>query len=402
MTWRRQPPVLSPISFRAVVDGMSAAIGLVRDANADVVTVLRERYNARDALLTDSGTSALILVLREILPTGGTVAYPAYGCIDLTTAAIGAGVKVRLYDTDPRTLSADLDSVRRVIERGVDAIVVAHLYGYPADVIGVQRLAAEMGIPVIEDAAQCAGGTLHGSRLGALADVSILSFGRGKGTTAGSGGAALVRNSALAAWAKRVRTELGAPPRGGIAPFALAAQRLLSHPLLYRFPASIPALQLGEMVYHPPHSPRSMATTNAAVLRSTLALEKLDVSSRRARAKNLLSSISEARDLVAVHPIAGGESGFLRLALLDSIGAREAQPDLGALRGYPMTLDQHTQLRGILLPGERAGNGSEFLRDRLFTVPTHSHVGQADLVRLRAWLVGFSSAAGAFAHAFLL
>lgn len=400
VSWRKQPPVLSPVSSRAILEGMRAAVGLLPETREDATAVLKQRYNARDALLTDSGTSALILALREILPPGGTVAYPAYACIDLTTAAIGAGIRVRLYDVDPATLSPDLDSVRRVIERGVDGIVVAHLCGYPADVIGVRQLAVENGIPVIEDAAQCAGGTLRGSRAGALADVSILSFGRGKGTTAGSGGALLVRTPALADWTGRVRRELGAPSRGGLEIFILAAQRLLSHPLFYRLPASIPALQLGEMVYHPPRSARPMASASAAVLRSTLELEKQEVSGRCARARNLLSHISGLSDVVPVRPIAGGESGFLRFALLDAAGDREPRPELGALRGYPMTMDQHPQLAGVLLTGERAGRGSEFLRDRLFTVPTHSRIDQSDIVRLGEWLHRSSSTSHALAPAF--
>jgi dTDP-4-amino-4,6-dideoxygalactose transaminase len=159
-----------------------------------VAETLRERFGARDVILTDSGTSALILALRSLLPQGATIAYPAYACVDLTAVALRARMRVRLYDLDPATLSPDLDSVRAAIGRGVDAIVVAHLYGYPADVAGVEELAALHGIPVIEDAAQGAGGTVRGMRLGSLGDVSILSFGRGKGTTCGSGGALLSRS----------------------------------------------------------------------------------------------------------------------------------------------------------------------------------------------------------------
>jgi hypothetical protein len=62
--------------------------------------------------------------------------------------------------------------------------------------------------------------------------------------------------------------------------------------------------------------------------------------------------------------------------------------DLGVLRGYPLTLEQHPQLRPLLLPGERAGKGAQFLRDRLFTAPTHSHVDQSDLGLLAEWLDG--------------
>ena len=351
-----------------------------------VVTALCQRYSAADALLTDTGTSALILALRKILPPGGTVAFPGYACMDLTTAAIGAGVRVRLYDIEPSTLSPDLDSVRKVFARGVDAIVVAHLYGYPADVLGVEEIAAEHGLPVIEDAAQGAGGTLRDSLLGTFGDVGILSFGRGKGMTSGSGGAVLVRSLELAGWTRRMHAELGAASGGGLEVMALAAQSLLAHPSMYRLPASIPALKLGEMVYHPPTEPRPMAAAAAAILSSALKMDEREVKYRRARAQDLLSLIAESRGLVPVHPVVGGQSGFLRLAFLDTGGHRLPRATIGALRGYPMTLEQHRQLLPMLVPGERAGTGSEILRDRLFTLPTHSRVNSADLTRLEKWL----------------
>ena len=59
---------------------------------------------------------------------------------------------MRLYDVDPVTLSADLDSVSRVLAAGASAIVVSHLFGYPADVPAVAALAAAHGAAVIEDA----------------------------------------------------------------------------------------------------------------------------------------------------------------------------------------------------------------------------------------------------------
>jgi hypothetical protein len=386
MIWRRQPPVLSPVPFRALADGIGTAIGLRARAHEVVVSALRARYGAAGALLTDSGTSALILALQKFVPPGGTVAYPGYACIDLTTAALGARVNVRLYDVNPATLSPDLDSVRAAIKRGVDALVVAHLYGYPADMIEIRELAAEYGIPVIEDAAQGAGGTLRNQLLGSLGDVAILSFARGKGTTGGAGGAVLVRTPDLAEWTRRTQALLPAGGQGGMAVVNLAAQRLLSRPYLYALPAAIPGLKLGEMVFHPPRQPRAMSAASAAILHWTLALEPHEISARRARAKVLLARVHGASDMTSVRPVVGGESGFLRLAFIDKAGTRTPRIDLGALRGYPMTLDQHPQLWPLLLSGERAGSGSHLLRDRVFTVPTHSHIGDSDLERLTDWL----------------
>ena len=386
MTWRRQVPVLSPVPYRALADGARAAIGVDSGAHDVVRSALQSRYGAADVLLTDSGTSALTLALRQVVNSGGTVAYPAYACIDLTTAALGAGVKVRLYDLDPATLSPDLGSVRAAIRRGVDAIVVAHLYGYPADVIGVRELAAEHGIAVIEDAAQGAGGTLRGRLLGSLGDVAILSFARGKGTTGGSGGALLVKNPALAEWITRTRPLLQRGLRDGMEVVSLVAQRLLSNPHLYSLPAAIPGLQLGKMVYRPPRQPRAMSAVSAAILRWTLASEPQEVSLRRARAKNILFRARAVSGMMSVCPILGGESGFLRLAVIDNAGIRFPRPDLGVVRGYPMTLDQHPQLWPLLLSGERAGKGAQLLRDGLLTVPTHAHVDASDLRRLAGWL----------------
>lgn len=386
MSWRRQAPVLSRVSPRGLLAGYGAAVGLRASVHAEVSSALKQRYRALDAVLTDSGTSALILVLRKIVRPGGTVAYPAYGCIDLTTAALGAGVRVRLYDLDPATLSPDLDSVRAVVSRGVDAIVVAHLYGYPADTVGVTKIADDHGIPVIEDAAQGAGGALFGALLGSSGHVSILSFGRGKGTTAGAGGALLVRTPALADWTASVRSDLEIGSRGGTEVVSLTAQRLLSHPYLYRLPSSIPGLKIGEMVYRSPGSPRAMSSASAAVLRWALLDEPQQISSRRVRANHLLARVSRSTQVQPVRPIPGGEPGFLRFALIDTRDSLTPCVELGVLRGYPMTLAQHAQLAPLIAVGETAGPGSEFLRDRLFTVPTHFRVNQSDLVGLTDWL----------------
>jgi hypothetical protein len=251
---------------------------------------------------------------------------------------------------------------------------------------GVQRLAGEYGIPVIEDAAQASGGTLNGTALGAFGDASVLSFGRGKGTTAGSGGALLARTPGLSQWAATLPSALQSRSRGGTAVLSLLAQRLFSEPLLYNIPASIPMLRLGEMIYHPPQQPCAMTIGSAAVLEVTLSLALAEREARLERARNLLSAIRVARDVTPARALPGGESGYLRLAILDSTGARESRPDLGVLRGYPMTLDQHPQLRSVLHAGEIAGPGSRYLKDRLFTVPTHARVGHAYQAELVDWL----------------
>jgi hypothetical protein len=47
-------------------------------------------------------------------------------------------------------------------------------------------------------------------------------------------------------------------------------------------------------------------------------------------------------------------------------------------------------LHPLLASGERAGKGAVLLRDRLFTLPTHSRVGSRDQARLQDWLAASS------------
>ena len=383
MSWRREPPVLSPVSARGLAAGVVATLGLGSGEEARAASALRTEFGADEVLLTDSGTSALVLAIRRAAGVG-TIALPAFGCPDLAAAAVRASVRVRLYDLDPATMSPDLDSVRAVMARGVDAIVVAHFYGYPADMQGVEQCAGEHGVAVIEDAAQGASGSLGGARLGGIGDATVLSFGRGKGMTTGSGGALLTRRAASGSAEFRV----DAARATGREVATLCAQWVLARPALYRLPASMPMLKLGESAYHHAHEPRAMTATAAAMLPAAIAMERVEAQIRRSNARKILEQIDSRSTFVPVRTIAAGRSGFLRCVVLDSSGRARPAAAIGALRTYPKTLDEHPQLHPMLAPGERAGRGATQLRDRAFTLPTHSRVTDADIARASDWLRG--------------
>lgn len=387
MSLRWLPPVASPVAPRSLVAGAAAAASGGAAERAWVEHALRERFDAADLLLADSGTSALVLALRLTAGADGVVALPAWGCIDLSAAAAFAGVRVRLYDVDPVTLSPDLDSLAATLERGVSAVVVAHFFGYPADVPAVRTLAARHGVPVIEDAAQAAGGALRGARLGALGDLSVLSFGRGKGTTGGSGGALLVRDPELVSRLHVAAAALGEGGRGAREVAVTAAQWVLGRPAWYRLPASLPGLKLGEMVYHPAHEPRAIARAACAILRGSLALDDAEASRRRGTARTLEGAAAAMPEhWRTIRPVSGARPGCLRLPVVARVDDATADAALGIVRPYPLTLDEHAPLAPYLLAGERAGSGVTELSRRLVTLPTHSRLTRGDVDRLGRWL----------------
>ena len=364
----------------SVIGGSGARAALDAD--------LRRAFGASNVALVDSGTSALAMAMRATTRAGGVVALPAYACVDVGAAAIFAQLRVRLYDVDPATLSADLDSVSRVLAQGVDTIVVAHLYGYAADVPGVAALAAQRGVAVIEDAAQGAWGTLLGKRLGSFGPLSVLSFGRGKGMTGGGGGALLGIGSSSPAALVTVSDHLASPGSSVRTLAVTSAQWALGRPSLYAVPSAIPALHLGESIYHAAHDPRRISAASASLARAALARAEADLALRRRHAEALARAAERAPGIRVVRPIADAEPGHLRFPVLLS-GARTERRErtqLGIVHGYPDTLAELAELKSSLLGDEKL-LGARDLQHNLVTLPTHSLLSDDDLRQLTTWIV---------------
>jgi dTDP-4-amino-4,6-dideoxygalactose transaminase len=391
VTWRRQLPVYSPLPLRAVAAGAGGLIGGSASARADVTAALARTFDAAAVLLTDSGTGALALAIRGCLARqpGASVALPAYGCYDLATAADGAGAPVVLYDLVPETLAPDPESLRSALERKVGVVVVVHLFGVPADPEPVRAAAARVGAWVIEDAAQGAGANLRGRRLGCFGDLSVLSFGRGKGNTAGRGGALLAHGAAAAALVDRARSECLPSLRGVRELVQLKAQWLLGRPSLYAIPASLPFLALGETVYHPAAPARTLSAVAARTLAATWVLGDGEARVRRANAARLLTRAGKGLTRIAVPK--GAEAGYLRLPFVASpavraaAGAPEARA-LGVMPGYPGALGDLPGFASRVRNGEGVFFGARRLAQRLVTLPTHGRLNESDLAHLEAWL----------------
>jgi perosamine synthetase len=152
-----------------------------------------------------SGTAALHLALLAAgVGPGDEVIVPALSFISPAFAIRYVGASPVFVDAEPRYRQLDPERladflrgeckpsgqglVRRVSDRKIGAIVPVDVLGHPADVDAVNALAAEHGVPVVEDAAEGLGASLRGRRAGALAEIGCLSFNGNKIVTAGSGG----------------------------------------------------------------------------------------------------------------------------------------------------------------------------------------------------------------------
>lgn len=389
---RHQPPVHSPIGSRALLSGSRALVD-GEAARERAGRRIREALAPLDLLFTDSGTSALTLALRAATALRpGPVALPAYSCYDVATAAEGAGVAVELYDLDPRTLSPDIASLASALRRGAGTVVVAHLYGMPADLPAARSLCREADALLVEDAAQGAGSRIAGDPAGSVGSVAVLSFGRGKGTTGGGGGALLAHDETGREVLERARSGLQpARGRGAGALLRAAAQWLLGRPEVYALPASLPGLPLGETLHHAPTAARDCPEVCLGILAETWPLAESELRVRREHAGHLRRSLSGHPEMSPVRPLANARPGYLRLPVLASARVRGLATEtkaerLGIMPGYPRPLGELPEF------ADRCGNPDEILsgaRDlsaHLLTFPTHGRLDGDDLRRLDRWI----------------
>lgn len=399
--WRHQIPAHSPLSAAALFAGID---GVARNGSravrheARLRELLRGRYGPRDVVLTDSGTAALTAALAGVLRErpGGIVALPAYGCYDLATAAEGADARVVLYDLDPLTLAPDLQHVQAALREGAAAVVAVHPYGYPLDLTALQQLTADAGAVLIEDLAQAAGAELDGRPVGTRGSVAVLSFGRGKGLTGGSGGAILANDDTGMRVVSRARDLLGDSRRGWPELFTLAAQLVFERPALYGIPAALPFLRLGQTVFREPRPPRRPPGVSAPVIAATWGLAEREVAKRRGNAARLLAAVRWLpgfQTITGPSPdAAGARLGFLRLPVLVSPAVRPAVETpaarrLGVMPGYPQPLCDLPRFGPRCLNREGGFSGSRLLAARLCTLPTHGRLRDGDLRRLELWMM---------------
>ena len=382
--YRHQLASYSPISLGAAISGIPAILGIVRDPRTSLARRLRADFLSEEVLLCGSGTQALQLAI-ECSVRGRReqriVALPAFGCFDLVSAAIGAGVFVSLYDVDPNTLAPDFQSLTRVLAAGVSSCIVTPLYGLALPWDEFETLAVGYGVPLIEDAAQGNGASWRGRPVGSSGWISCLSFGRGKGWTGGSGGAVLTRQAQDVPGADVLK----ASARGEIKNVvSLVAQWAMGRPRLYGLARSIPWLSLGETKYRSAVSPREMSRAAAATIQYTGRAAGRESERRRANATALLSRLKGRPGLVALPPPADSQPGYTRLAirLTKGLGSGPLPPSvrrIGIERSYPHSLAKLPAAAPWLRGPEHDWAGADTLADQLITLPTHSFLTARDL-----------------------
>jgi perosamine synthetase len=108
-------------------------------------------------------------------------------------------------DIDPNTWCIDPGKIEDAITNKTKGIIPVHLFGHPADMDAIYKIARFYRLSVLADAAQSHLATYKGRDIGSVAEVSTYSFHVGKIFTCGEGGVITLSDRNLAQWLRTVR-----------------------------------------------------------------------------------------------------------------------------------------------------------------------------------------------------
>lgn len=155
----------------------------------------------------NSGTSALHLALRCLdIGPGDEVITVAMSFIATAWAISYVGATPVFVDIDAARRTMSPTKLEAAITPRTKAIIPVHLYGMPAEMDRINAIAAQYGIPVIEDAAQAHGARYRGKRVGQFGRIACFSFYPSKNLGAyGEGGALIANDTSIAERARSLR-----------------------------------------------------------------------------------------------------------------------------------------------------------------------------------------------------
>jgi perosamine synthetase len=337
--------------------------------------------------LTSTGRGGMVLALQGMRDTNTDpqrteVILPAYTCYSVPAAVVKAGLKPRLCDVDPRTLSMTTEGLGRFDFSRVLGIISANLYGIPNEVAAIESVARQAGVRFLDDAAQALGATHAGRPVGGFGDAGLFSFDKGKNITSLEGGALVASDAQLAAAINARYTKLpgSAPVQTVMRVIKLAAYSALLRPALYGVVRKLPGLGLGRTPYDETYPVEQYSRVLAGF--ADMLLQRLQTLSeqRRRNAAALTAELSRVAGVQLIEPPANSQPVYARLPVLIEDSSRRAavierldSDGIGATASYPNALCDVPEVAAILPAADLDMPGARRVASSIVTLPTHAY-----------------------------
>ncbi|MFF1878073.1 DegT/DnrJ/EryC1/StrS family aminotransferase [Leifsonia sp. NPDC058230] len=187
-------PAARPIIGQEERDAVDAVLAGGMLAQGEEVALFEREFSdllidGRHTVAVNSGTAGLHLgLLAAGVGAGDEVIVPSFTFAATANSVALTGATPVFADIEPDSFCLDPRSVQRAITDRTVGIMPVHLYGHPANMTELTRIAAERGLKIFEDAAQAHGARLGGRPVGSFGEFAMFSLYPTKNMTSGEGG----------------------------------------------------------------------------------------------------------------------------------------------------------------------------------------------------------------------
>jgi perosamine synthetase len=159
-----------------------------------------------DAVAVSSGTAALHLGVRALeWDRGHEVLTSPFSFVASANCLLYEGVRPVFCDVDPETLNLDPAAAAAAVGEHTVGILPVHIFGYPAAMPELERLAHKRGFGILEDACESLGAVdSEGHKVGTRGNLATFAFYANTQLTTGEGGMVVTSDPVIAA---RLRSE---------------------------------------------------------------------------------------------------------------------------------------------------------------------------------------------------
>ena len=177
------------------------------DEGAAFETEFSSYVGAEHGIGVNSGSDALFLALKALgIDKNSEVITVSHTFVATVDSIVRCGAKPVFVDVEPDTYCIDTAKIEEKITERTKAILPVHLYGHPANLDEVLKIATQHDLSVVEDACQAHGAEYKGRKVGSVGDVACFSFYPVKNLGAyGDGGMVTTNESSLAERVKLLR-----------------------------------------------------------------------------------------------------------------------------------------------------------------------------------------------------
>jgi len=170
------------------------------DEVAAFETEFSSYVGAKYGIGVNSGSDALFLVLKALgIDENSEVITVSHTFVSTVDSIVRCGAKPVFVDVESDTYCIDTAKIEEKITERTKAILPVHLYGHPANIDHVLKIAKQSGLAVVEDACQAHGAEYRRKKVGGLGDAGCFSFYPIKNIGAyGDGGMVTTNNRSLA------------------------------------------------------------------------------------------------------------------------------------------------------------------------------------------------------------